>query len=732
MKAPLPPDETQRLAALRDYDVLDTLPEQAFDDLTMLAAHICQAPIALVSLIDEKRQWFKSKIGLSAAETSRDIAFCAHAILHRDEVLEVRDAEADPRFVDSTLVTEENLRFYAGAPLVTRDGHALGALCVMDRSPRKLTPEQLAALRALSRNVVAQLELRRQTRELTREFAERQAAEARRRQQFDQLADSERETSRLLAVAEQSRRVLLSVLEDEKHAGQSLRESNERFREIAENIREVFWITDPTMQSMLYVSPGYEKIWGRSCASLYAAPHQRVEAIHVEDRERVLAAIEAKRLRVGYDETYRILRPDGETRWIHDRAVLLRDPRGEVYRIIGIAEDITKHQKLEQQYRQAQKMEAIGTLAGGIAHDFNNVLAAMNGYTELAKMKLGDNPVVQDYLTAVMQAVHRATALVKQILTFSRQQEQPQRQSTRLGDVVAETLKLLRSSIPSTIEFSFTQAPDVAPVLADSSQIHQIMMNLCTNAWHAMRDQPGRLAINLENVEVDQSFAETHPRLRPGPYVHLSLGDTGKGMDAATIERIFEPFFTTKPPGEGTGLGLSVVHGIMESYDGVITVYSHPGAGTIFHLYFPAYHEHAVPALPAAKAAPQGEGARILYVDDEQPLAVLGQKTLEQLGYHVTITTKVAEALAWVREAPGRFDLVITDQTMPGMVGTEFAAQLLKIRPNLPIILTTGYSPYLTLDRVHNMGIRDLLIKPHTLHTLGHAVHAALAGKKPA
>ena len=355
MKAILPPDEAQRLEALRDYDVLDTLPEQAFDDLTQLAAHICQAPIALVSLIDEKRQWFKSKIGMSASETSRDIAFCAHAILHKDEVLEVRDAEVDPRFADSTLVTEEHLRFYAGAPLVTRDGHALGALCVMDRAPRKLTPEQLSALRALSRSVVAQLELRRQTRELSNEFAARQRTETVLRRQFDLLAENEQESGRLLAVAEKSRRVLLSVLEDEKQAGEKLRESNERFREIAEHINEVFWVTDATMNVILYVSPAYEKIWGRSCASLYASSHHWVEGIHPDDRERVRQSIQAEQLRGGFDQTYRILRPDGSVRWIHDRAVLLRRPDGEVYRIIGVAEDITKQQKLEQQYPPGAK-----------------------------------------------------------------------------------------------------------------------------------------------------------------------------------------------------------------------------------------------------------------------------------------------------------------------------------------------------------------------------------------
>lgn len=259
MKAPIPADEQQRLEALKRYEVLDTPSEQEFDDLASLAAQICQTPIAMVSLIGKDRQWFKSKVGISATETSRDAAFCAHTILHKDEVMEVRDAETDPRFADSPLVTEDpRVRFYAGAPLVTPDGHSLGAVCVMDRTPRALTPEQMTALRALSRSAVAQLELRRQSRLLTNE----------------------------ISLGEKSRRALLSVLEDEKRSGQQLRESEEKFRQLTDNILEVFWMSSPNLDKILYVSPAYEKTWGRTCASLYASPMDWIEAIHPDDRER--------------------------------------------------------------------------------------------------------------------------------------------------------------------------------------------------------------------------------------------------------------------------------------------------------------------------------------------------------------------------------------------------------------------------------------------------------------
>lgn len=527
---------------------------------------------------------------------------------------------------------------------------------------------------------------------------------------------------------------VVSVVRDiteRKQQEANLRESEERFREIAENINEVFWVTNHNGSEILYVSPAYEAIWGRTCASLREHPLQWMEAVHLDDRERVHQAFVSMQVSGTYNEIYRITQPNGAIRWIHDRGSLLRNAAGEVYRIVGVAEDITQHRKLEEQFRQAQKMEAIGTLAGGIAHDFNNILAAVSGYAELCKMKAGDNSPLHDYLEAISHAGMRATALVRQILTFSRQQEQ-QRRPVRVCEIVDESLKLLRATIPTTIEFVITKDAKVPTVLADPTQLHQILMNLGTNAWHAMRDRPGRLEVKVENFEVDKHFAETRPRLRPGPYVRLSVADTGTGMSEATLSRIFEPFFTTKPKGEGTGLGLAVVHGIMESHDGVITVYSKPGEGTIFHLYFPAQAGQATVSDAPTGPIPQGHGNHILYLDDEEMLARLGQKTLEQLGYKVTMCTQAAEALQWVRQDPQRFDLVITDQTMPGMTGVDFAAQVLKIRPDLPIILTTGYSAYLTTEHVRSLGIRDLLLKPHTIHTLGVAVHQALSGKKPA
>jgi PAS domain S-box-containing protein len=505
----------------------------------------------------------------------------------------------------------------------------------------------------------------------------------------------------------------------------ALRESEERFRQLAENITEVFWIVDWATGGMLYVSAAYETIWGRTCASLYASPHDWVEAIHLDDRERVKEAFLTGAAEGKFNEIYRILQPDGTQRWIHDRGFPIRNKEGRVYRIAGIAADISRQRKLEDQMRQAQKMEAMGTLAGGIAHDFNNILAAMNGYTELAKMKARGNPAVQECLDTVLKAGARAVALVRQILTFSRQQE-VQRKPIRLQEAVAEPLKLLRATIPATIEFDVTLDDRVPTVLADATQVHQIMMNLGTNAWHAMRDRPGQLTVKLEKFDVDAHLAGIHSQLHVGSYARLTVSDTGKGMDRVTMERIFEPFFTTKEPGEGTGLGLSVVHGIMQDHEGAITVYSEPGQGTVFHLYFPAHAGEASAGSHSPFVEVAGHGERILYVDDEEMLAQMGQKTLGQLGYAVEAQTSAAAALELVRTEPGRFDLVITDQNMPGITGVDLARELLQIRPGLPIILTTGYTANLTVEKVHALGIREMLVKPYTIQSLAMAVQRAV------
>jgi CheY-like chemotaxis protein len=284
----------------------------------------------------------------------------------------------------------------------------------------------------------------------------------------------------------------------------------------------------------------------------------------------------------------------------------------------------------------------------------------------------------------------------------------------------------MRASLPSSIEIRRNIDSSVPSILGDPTQIHQVLMNLCMNAWHAMGEAGGVLEVSLANVEVDVDFAKAYPGLKVGPHVHLVVSDTGEGMNRETMERIFEPFFTTKTPGSGTGLGLSVVHGIVKQLEGEIAVYSEVGKGTTFNVYWPLHDHEATPALPAVNVVPQGNGEHILFVDDEESLASLGKSMLERLGYRVTTETSSTEALKMFRAQANDFDLVITDQTMPNMGGAELAKELRGIRPDLPVILTTGYSTAINPEKAAVMGIREFLFKPNTAQSLAEAVQRAL------
>ncbi|HYP17936.1 MAG TPA: ATP-binding protein [Opitutus sp.] len=385
-----------------------------------------------------------------------------------------------------------------------------------------------------------------------------------------------------------------------------------------------------------------------------------------------------------------------------------------------------ERQRLEEQYRQSQKMEAVGTLAGGIAHDFNNILTAINGYCELARLDAAQDAAVQGHLKAVQQAARRAADLVRQIMAFSRQKGQ-HRVPLDVGPVVAEALKLLRATIPTTIDIKVSVAAQLPPVLADGTALHQVIVNLGANASHAMKGRAGRLDIALDAAALDSAFVATHPGLRAGDYVRLTVRDNGTGMNAATLARIFEPFFTTKPPGEGTGLGLAVVHGIVQSHEGAILVESTPGIGTEFRVYLPACAgQVAAEGGEAAAVVPRGKDERILYVDDERPLAEMGKELLERLGYRVEMHDDPHRALESFRARPREFDLVVTDLSMPGMTGVELAQAVLRVRPGMPVVLTSGYTADLTIDRLREHGLSDFLWKPHSLDSLGAAAHRAL------
>ena len=380
----------------------------------------------------------------------------------------------------------------------------------------------------------------------------------------------------------------------------------------------------------------------------------------------------------------------------------------------------------EEQLRQAQKMEAIGTLAGGIAHDFNNILAAILGNAEIALEETPeDGP--RHNLQQILRATVRGRDLVKQILTYSRKSEK-ERRILQLSPLVRETFTLLRASLPATIQIKLDLRASQDVLHADPSQVQQVIMNLITNAAHAMREKGGTLEVSLDSAGIDSKDLLPERDMSPGLYLVLSVKDTGCGMDESIRKRIFEPFFSTKEKGQGTGLGLSVVYGIVKSHGGGIAVWSEPGQGSLFRVFFPAMtvDEKGKGESSSAGAVPRGT-ERILFVDDEEAMAELGQATLAKLGYEVIATRSSMEALTIFMQDPKRFDLVITDQTMPEMTGIVLAAKLLKARPGLPIILCTGYSEAISRETATEAGIKELVMKPASKKEIAEAVRRALA-----
>ncbi|MEW6520760.1 MAG: ATP-binding protein [Thermodesulfobacteriota bacterium] len=386
---------------------------------------------------------------------------------------------------------------------------------------------------------------------------------------------------------------------------------------------------------------------------------------------------------------------------------------------------LQEREKLLADLRQAQKMEAIGTLAGGIAHDFNNILSAILGFTEISLMQVDNGSKLHHNLSMVQKAGDRARDLVAQILTFSRR-SQAERHPILVAPIIKEALKLLRASLPSNIEIRQDIQPGNGKVLADPVQIHQIMMNLCTNAFHAMGGKGGVLEIILTEDHIDRKQAELDRDLHPGPYQRLSIRDTGSGIRPEIVDRIFEPFFTTKEKGQGTGMGLSMVHGIIKEYNGAIKVRSDVGQGTVFHLYFPLIRD-TVSRTDSSRPPllVRGKG-RILLVDDEKDLAEMGRKLLEMLGYDIVSCTGSMEALEIFKKEPDSFDLVVTDQTMPAMSGAELAREIMRIRPQLPVFLCTGYSSFITEQDAKQLGIREFFLKPVSTEELSRAIQRHL------
>ena len=383
----------------------------------------------------------------------------------------------------------------------------------------------------------------------------------------------------------------------------------------------------------------------------------------------------------------------------------------------------------ERQLQQAMKLQAIGTLAGGIAHDFNNILSPIIGYTELTMDDIPEDSQARNYLERILKATNRAKELVQQILMFSRQDCQ-ERKPLKVQNLIKEALKLLRATIPATVEINCDVGEDCGPIMGDPTQIHQVIMNLCTNAYHAMQETGGSLDVSLK--EIDISYEQTMERLgmKLGKHLQLTVKDAGHGMEPEVLERIFEPYYTTKKQGKGTGLGLSVIDGIVKNHGGDITVSSQPGKGTVFNIYLPVIDHIDVETESAETTIAANGSERILLIDDEEQIIDFEQQILERLGYKVISKTDSEEALEEFAAQPDQFDLVITDMTMPKMTGDQLARKMMDIKPEIPVILCTGFNEAITEEKALAMGIDKFVMKPIVKDKLANTIRAVLDNRK--
>jgi PAS domain S-box-containing protein len=500
----------------------------------------------------------------------------------------------------------------------------------------------------------------------------------------------------------------------------ALRESEERYALAMEGANDGHWDWD-AVTDRLFLSPKMQMLYGLSPESAINSRSAWLAqiVIHPDDRPRFEAALKDhfEGLTPRYECEYRVRQPDGDWHWLLARGRCLRDSAGNPVRFVGSSSDVTAQkqaqvdkEQLEAQLRQSQKMEAIGTLAGGIAHDFNNILGAILGYGELAQQQSAQGSPLPRYLDNVMHAAERAQILVERILGFSR---------SGLGDrapvnvqfVIEETLELLEASLPAGIRLESRIEAGNSAVIGDATYLHQVAMNLCTNAIQAM-ERGGVLRVILGCAEVNEPRTLSRGSLTPGRYVRLIVSDTGIGIPPAVLERIFDPFFTTKGVGQGTGLGLSLVHGIVSDLGGAIDITSKVGEGTSFEIWLPVAGETARPAIEAARTLPHGNGETVMIVDDERPLVALAEEITAQLGYEPVGFDSSSAALEAFRDKPHRFDAVLTDEAMPDLVGTELAHEIRRLRPAVPIILMSGYGgPQLT-NRAAEIGVNEVLRKP--------------------
>ncbi|MBN1849481.1 MAG: PAS domain S-box protein [Deltaproteobacteria bacterium] len=520
-----------------------------------------------------------------------------------------------------------------------------------------------------------------------------------------------------------------------KNAENALRESQTRYSRIIESITDFIFTVDvqngcllePVKSPACFAITGYEPeafnadldIWSRLIHE-DDQPMVRKHMDHIfQDHE--ISSIE-----------HRIVRKDGQIRWVKNTIIPHPNEYGVLRSYEILIQEITAHKqaeqekkKLQSELQQAQKMEAIGTLAGGIAHDFNNILSIIVGNVELAMLNIPDDSKARQNLEKTFTAAMRARDLINQILAFSRQSEK-RLMPCDIRPIVKESIRLLRAFIPSSIEIRQNIPSKVDSIMTDPTQISQILINLSSNAAHSMRQNGGILEIRMENVEVDEEIILRSHTLSPGKYLKLTVSDTGTGMTPDIMERIFDPYFTTKKAGEGTGMGLSVVHGIMKKHGGGISVSSSEDRGSIFDMYFPCIEKKSIKMQQRSFIKILKGNEHILFVDDEEAVVQTAREMLEQFGYHVTVKTDSVDAFRTFKDDPGYFDLLLTDQTMPKLTGVNLAEEVMKIRSDMPIILSTGYSDLVNEEEINALGIRGYIMKPYAISELTRKIRSVL------
>ncbi len=499
-----------------------------------------------------------------------------------------------------------------------------------------------------------------------------------------------------------------------KQAEKALRKSEAKYRTMMESMKDAVYICSPDYR-MDYLNPAMINTIGHDATGEHC-----FKAIH--GLEKKCPWCEYDRVRQGQSVESDIISPKNNRSYLVSHFPIVHED-GSVSKMT-VYRDTTDMKKMETQLQQAQKMEAIGTLAGGIAHDFNNILFPIFGYLEMILEDVPKDDPIRGNLAEVFSGAKRARDLVQQILTFSRQSDhKPKPLKTQL--VIKEALKLIKSSLPSTIEIRQNIEKDCGLVMADPTHIHQIVMNLCTNAFHAMEENGGKLSVTLKEVALAAKDLKD-PAMLPGPHTCLTVTDTGPGMDQGTIARIFDPYFTTKAEGKGTGLGLAVVHGIVKSHGGHIGVDSQPGKGTAFKVYLPVIKLRETARSIEADLPVQKGTERILLVDDQVVIVQMIRQMLERMGYHVTARLSSTDALEVFRIQPDKFDLVITDLTMPNMTGDRLAMEMMGIRYDIPVILCTGFSEKMSREKAKSLGIKGFLMKPIVKTELAKTIREVL------